>query len=410
MLGQVSGEMSWLINQIKKRPKMKKFFSCIIGETKRIYMFLVNTFIGINEHKAVFISFNGKSYSDNPKAISEKLHEMYPQFEQVWLFNNPEEKKDLLPSYIRAIENESWKALKELATAKFWIDNFCKPNYIYKNRKQIYIQTWHGDRGCKKVLYDTRTKLPNGHYKEGDLVEPKICDLMVSGSAYGDRVCKTAFGYDGEILKVGSPRNDQLIQNDPEKALTIKRSLNIGQNTKVLLYAPTFRDTKKCEPQDISTIDLLAVLQCLENKTGDQWICLIRSHVSSAGFNNVNEAGDRIRDVSDYEDMADLLLITDFFITDYSSSVGDFVLLKRPYVLFQPDKDNYVLNDRQFYFDFNASPYIVAFNNDELISKIISIDNEVAEKNANEILKFYDTVETGEASKKVVEYMINKLQ
>jgi CDP-glycerol glycerophosphotransferase len=79
-------------------------------------MFFCNKFFGI-KNKIVFISFNGKSYSDNPRAISEILHEMSSDVEIVWLFNSPESKKEITPEYIRLVSNRGFKKLYELSTA-----------------------------------------------------------------------------------------------------------------------------------------------------------------------------------------------------------------------------------------------------------------------------------------------------
>jgi CDP-glycerol glycerophosphotransferase len=400
--------MQWLIQIIKKSPKLKKRCLFIIGIFKKSYMFLANKVIGVNRNKIVFISFDGKTYSDNPKAISEKLHQLYPKFEIVWLFNNLQEKSKIVPDYVRCVSNGSYKSLRELATAKFWVDNFCKSLYVYKNKTQIYIQTMHGDRGFKKILYDVRTLLPNGHYKEGDLVEPKICDLALSGSKFADSVYKTAFGYSGEIYTYGLPRNDQLINNDSYKINTIKKSLNINGGTKILLYAPTFKDSKKNELQSFGGIDLIEVLSVLEKKTKTDWVCLIRTHSLVSGFQELKVLSNRVIDVTAYEDMNDLLLISDMLITDYSSSAGDFALLNRPIILFQKDREAFIKNDRKFYFDIDESPYIVAKCQEDIIDIVDKLDLDLAYKNCQDILEFYGTTETGKASEELVKYIISK--
>ena len=33
------------------------------------------------DKKVLFESFGGKQYADNPRAISEKMHELYPDFD-----------------------------------------------------------------------------------------------------------------------------------------------------------------------------------------------------------------------------------------------------------------------------------------------------------------------------------------
>ncbi len=397
--------MQWLMQEIKKRPKIQKKLLSIIGMVNKCYMYLVNKIMGVNETKAVFISFGGKSYSDNPRAISEKLHEMNPKFENVWLFNNPKEKRKIVPDYVRCVKAGSYRALKELATAKYWVDNFTKPLTTYKNEEQVYIQTWHGDRGFKKVLYDSPFIS-----KETKYIESVICDLALSGSDYADKVYKTAFRYIGEILKYGCPRNDVLIENDCKKALALKEQLNINENTKILLYTPTLRREAASHYtlQPMGEIDWFVTLKALEKKTANEWICLVRAHSAVKGLSGIPNDFSKIIDVTSYEDISDLLLISDLLITDYSSSAGDFALLYKPIILFHNDVDDYIKNDRTFYFDLNKSPYMIAHDQDDLVKMIKEIDWNSIPQNCKGILDFYGTFETGKASEKVVEYILSK--
>ena len=41
---------------------------------------------GIDPDKVVFCCFQGRSYGDNPRVISERLHELRPETKIVWLF------------------------------------------------------------------------------------------------------------------------------------------------------------------------------------------------------------------------------------------------------------------------------------------------------------------------------------
>ena len=402
--------MKELKKEIKKIPVIGKMAVSFKHNEEKGYMIWANKVYGVKDKKAVFISFQGKSYSDNPRAISEKLHELHPEFEIVWLFTRPDEKRKIVPGYVRCVDAESSAALKELATAKFWVDNFTKPLFVYKSRDQVYIQTGHGDRGFKKVLYDVRTLLPDGHYKEGDLLEPEICDLAVSGSEFMNSLYKTAFGYEGEILTSGSPRNDKLVNIDERKVEETRVKLKLKTVTKVLLYAPTFRDSKLGEAQKLDSKALGDVISTLEKKTGSSWICLIRAHSAVSGFEEQQVHDGRIMDVTSYEDMNDLLLISDILITDYSSSAGDFALLGRLIILYQNDREEYSKNDRTFYFDIDESPYMVAMNQGELIRKIRDMDMAAVQENCRDILAFYGTVETGKSSEAVVNYIISKLQ
>ena len=56
---------------------------------------------------------------------------------------------------------------------------------------QRYVQTWHGDRGFKRVLFDMGT---NEAFPDGAQM-----DLAVSGSDFGSRVYRSSLRYGGEV-------------------------------------------------------------------------------------------------------------------------------------------------------------------------------------------------------------------
>jgi CDP-glycerol glycerophosphotransferase len=105
--------------------------------------------------------------------------------------------------------------------------------------------------------------------------------------------------------------------------------------------------------------------------------------------------------------MADLLLVSDALITDFSSSAGDYALLNRPLILFQSDYDEYVEKDRGFYFDMNDSPYFIAKNQEELEVIIAKLTEDKVKENCKEILDFYGTCETGKSSEVIANRIID---
>jgi CDP-glycerol glycerophosphotransferase len=292
--------------------------------------------------------------------------------------------------------------MRVMATSKFWVDNFNQPHFTYKGKKQVYIQTWHGDRGFKKILHDS----PFGP-ESYRIIESDQCDLMLTGSVFAEQVCRSAFRYQGELLRNGCPRNDRLM-TQPEEVIK-KTQTTIGLKTdKVLMYAPTLRRdaSNSRTKQIIQDLDLEKILVTLESASGEPWVCLVRAHSDVAGLSGIRYS-DKIVDVSGYEDMNELLLVTSALITDYSSCAGDFALLNRPIFLFQPDREEYIKKDRDFYFDIDSSPYMVATNQDELLELIMECTPEKAVENCRQILDFYGTYETGLASERIVEYINN---
>lgn len=371
----------------------------------RAYIRLVRLFRGVKRNKAVFVSFNGKSYSDNPRFVSEALHALAPDTEIVWLFVDPEAKRGIVPDYVRCVSDANgWQAYTELATAAVLLSNFGLYK-LPKSKKQFFIQTWHGDKAFKKVLYDSDFVTTELHVTEA---EPGYCDLAVAGSEYGKRQYESAFRYKGKILMEGTPRNDQLVSGDPARAERLRRTLEISADTKVLLYAPTLRREQATsrEAQPIKALDLKATLDTLEARDGCRWICLLRAHPSVVGL--AGAGGDaRIRDVSTFEDMSDLMTVGDMLITDYSSCAGDFALLGRELVLFQADRQEYLEKDRTFYFDISDSPYLVAEDQQELEAIIAGLTPEKAAENCRQILEFYGDCETGHAAQSVAKIILD---
>ena len=356
---------------------------------------------GINPRLVVFSSFMGQNYSDNPRCISERLHELCPEAEIVWLFK-PERVKDVrVPDYVRKEALLSRQALRDEATARFWVDNFKRSETNYLNdKKQYYINTWHGDRGFKKVGDDNEKMRWTVHRLEDR------CAMMIAGSEFGRGTYRTAFHYQGEVLMDGCPKNDILIRNDPAEAAAIRARLGVEAGTKLLLYAPTYRDNFRHQRQD-AALDLSATLDHLEAHTGERWLCLYRAHYENKGLNV--KADPRVRDATAWEQMSELLLVSDMLITDYSSCGGDFALLRRPLFLYCADADDYLKNSRSFYFDIEQSPFLVAHSQAELERLIDETDAEKARENCEALDRFFGTTETGHATDAVCRYIMDRM-
>ena len=346
------------LKKIKRRlvnSSVASFFWYVVRGWKYSIPMLFYGMKAIDPNRVVFISFSSGRYADNPRAIAEKLHELYPEHE-IWWGINKYESESSFPDFVNVIRNDGQKWLKLLATSGVWISNWLLPQGYLKRKGQLYIQTWHGDRGFKKVMFDAEQD--NVEYRRRHkfrrIIETKICDLGISGSEYGTMQFRSAMRYKGKMLEKGTPRDDCLINLTEEKAIAIKEKLQIDPAAKVFMFAPTFRAETKGKQKVNDQLDLVEVLDELEKKTNGKWICIVRAH---AGFNFSERFTDgRITDYTLYPDMADLLCITDLLLTDYSSTPGDFALTGKASILFQDDLEEYVSNDRTLYFDMAKSP------------------------------------------------------
>lgn len=369
---------------------MNRFLKNFIWSFARIIFSLCP----LDKNKVFFNAYNGLRYACNPKAISEKLHEMAPEVKIVWSFNHPDQIEDL-PPYILSVKKNSLQEFYHIFTAKFWVMN--AGSMIPKKRKgQFFMDTWHGDRAFKHVEISTDGS--------SSLAEAyKNVDVVLSGSDYGDRVIRGAMRYKGEILRCGSPRNDLFFKNNEKEIADIKKKLNLSLSAKIIIFAPTFRG----HGDGVEPLNFSKLIDALEKRDGHPWLCLIRQHYKVALQKNwTNDT--RIIDVSAYSDMQDLLLISDIVISDYSSLVGDYALLSRPIVLYVPDVEEYKAG-KGLYFDLEKSPYVLAKNETELFNKIFSFTLERASNNCRDILEFYgNVVENGLASENAVDWILQK--
>lgn len=379
-----------------KNSKYKKY---LYSARKYYYSFMLNCMWvhKVDNNKILFNNFQGKGFACNPRAIAEKIHEMAPEKDLVWIISD-EKQAETLPDYIRTVNIDTIPYFREIATSAAWVFNITPARGLIKRKNQLFIQTYHGDRTVKKVHYENVGK------EETDrkyAVHDEMCDYGVVGSRAGEELFRKGLGFNGKLIKYGMPRNDCLVNINPIKCKDIKNKLGIAEDCRILLYAPTFRTGRK---ELDCAIDFSKLLDCLEKKTNEPWICLYRAHFHTQQINLVSDTEDRILNVSQYPDMADLLMISDFLITDYSSSAGDFCETDRPIILYIDDVGVY---NRELRYDVFKSPHIIAENQEELEGFIEKMDADDFVENCRQLREYFGTYDTGKASEKVAEVILD---
>ncbi|HHW37921.1 MAG TPA: glycerophosphotransferase [Bacillales bacterium] len=383
----------------------------LIGKIKRcislVIIYIFNCF-PIKKNKLFLFSYYGSQYGCNPKYITEYILENYPkgQFDLVWAFNDLKSKKHL--TGFRKVKTMSLKYFYELCTSKVIITNFRTTDLFIKRKDQYYIQTWHSSLRLKQIEEDAMDALPY-HYVEMAKKDSLKCDLLLSGCKYSSEIFKRAFWYDGEILESGTPRNDELFQNRLVEKYEILERVNIPRNRKIVLYAPTFRKDNSLEVYDL---DYSKVLEKLRERFGGTWTFLVKLHPHLMSQSNQLIYGDNVLDVTSYDDIQELLSISDVLISDYSSLMFDFSITERPCFLYVPDFIDYVKQDRKLYFDIAELPFINVASNHELLNKIEGFNFEEYSHNLSAFLKTIGSFEDGKANesllKKINEVCCNK--
>ncbi len=347
----------------------------------------------VNRHKIVLNNFQGRGYGDSPKYIAEEIIRQKLPYDLVWLVADLNME---LPSGIRKVKLQSVRASYELSTAKVIISNVKVALPYHKKRSQFYIQTWHGSMAFKAIEKDAQEKLHPNYLKE-TIADSKQIDLFLSCNSVQTQEIQTIFWYDGEIFECGSPRNDMLYRPIQYKD-AVKRKLGMDSATKVVLYAPTFRDDFRT---DVYNLDLALVSKSLSDRLGGEWRILVRLHPNVMKENIVKLTPDSI-DVTSYPDMQELLLIADVLITDYSTIIYDMAIMRKIILLYAPDLDDYKNNRglKPIYFNL---PSRINQSNDELLEYISDLDLVAYQKRLEKFVSTIRIFDDGNASKRVVD-------
>jgi CDP-glycerol glycerophosphotransferase len=299
---------------------------------------------------------------------------------------------------VKPVRYKSIQSIFEEATAKIWIDNCRKQLYVRKRKTQYYIQTWHGSVNLKKVEKDAEKQL-SAYYIKQAINDSKLINLLLSDSKFASQIYRSAFWYDGAIFECGCPRDDILIHPVQAAKDKARKYFNIADNAKIILYAPTFRDTFDI---NIYSLNHTPILRVLREKTGDDWIFLVRLHPNisekSEAFAYNNKT---IFNATNYDDMQELMLVSDILITDYSDCMYEFALMRKPVFLYITDYEEYK-KERGLYFDLFSLPFPCAVNFQELLEKMIQFNNE---DYVSSLAVFFETVgivNDGKASELVV--------
>lgn len=325
----------------------------------------------MQSNAVLFSSYDGKGYSDSPKAIAQALLDSGADVKLYWLVNSEKDAASLPAGITPVNRNNKLAQIRAYTTSKIWVNN-CRQYPRIKRKGQYYLQTWHGF-ALKMIEKDAETALPEA-YLQMCRRDGAITDAVVTGSAFMEGLYRRSFWYadDVEVLRYGTPRNDIFFRENASLRRKIRSALGLGGDRKLVLYAPTFRADHST---DCYRLDPEALACACGERFGGAWTVLIRLHpgIASKSAGLFSYDGQRILDATGYPDMQELLAGVDLLITDYSSSMFDYALSGKPCIQFALDIEEYK-TDRNFYFPLDELPFPMARSNDELLSLIRDYD------------------------------------
>ncbi|KRK40198.1 CDP-glycerol glycerophosphotransferase family protein [Loigolactobacillus bifermentans] len=385
--------MQKIKSKIKHSPLLGKLYLMTMGLVLKI----MQLFIPIDNKKIIFSSFSGRQLSDSPYVIYQQFLQDpdFKDYDMVWAFVEPQNFPKIPPECKVKIDTFSfWKQLLE---SKFWVSNSSIERLIPTiHGKHIYINTWHGiplkhlgpDEGNLEFLVKNWFKTVN-------------FDLLYCSGKYDQKIFKHIFPNTQNIQVLGLPRNLELTHQFSEtKREKMFHNLNLSLEKETILYAPTFR-----EYSDVNGLNEFALpfSNRFINEITKDFNVLVRGHYFVESLDVENASQRKIINVSDYSNLNDLFQISDIVISDYSSLIFDYSLLNKRIVLYLNDIEEYE-KYRGFYLNPKHLDLPKAYNEDELIEKIYSSNDEKAVKTLN--IKFNEYFDSN--SQYLKKFIINK--
>lgn len=357
----------------------------------------------LEEKWILFESFFGKSYSDNPKYIYEYLSKNFPgRYRMIWVIDKKNAK---IPYPHKKIKRFSLWYYYYLGRCGYYVFNCRQPEWVMKRENNVFLQTWHGTP-LKKLVFDIDEIVSaSPRYKQQFYNQSRAWDYLISPNEFSSRTFRRCFAYDNIMLETGYPRNDILhAPNKDRIAAGIRKKLGIALDKKTILYAPTWRDDVYYGKGQYK-FELHLDLELMRRRLGEEYVVLLRTHYFIADSIDLASMNGFAYNVSRYDDISELYLISDILITDYSSVFFDYANLRRPMLFFTYDLDKYRDVLRGFYFDIEKEvPGPLLYTTEEVIEAIRgidSVDREYRQRYDEFYHRFCDW-EDGHAAEKVV--------
>ena len=235
------------------------------------------------------------------------------------------------------------------------------------------IQTWHAGAGFKS----------SGYSRWGHMggPAPVSCHRQYTYGLCGSRKIAHFFsevwGINTErVLNTGMPRMDEFQDENHrrEKVEELYREYPICKGKKVILFAPTYRGRSN---RDARYPYELIDWERLNEVCGDEYVVLFKMHPWVIKDIKIPaKYKSKMIDVKKYPNINDLFYITDLLISDYSSNIYEYSLMRRPMLFFAFDEIQYSFS-RGFHRPYReAAPGKVCTTFAELMDAIENKDFE----------------------------------
>ena len=289
-----------------------------------------------DDNKIVIAMYRSDKLEGNLKFIYDEVIEQFPDA-KIHLVNG-ENKMNL----------KLFKEVIILSNARYLIlDDYYLPVYLINPKETLkVVQLWHAAGAFKKFGYSTAGSKfgPSMDYLKLVPIHSNYTHVYVSSEKFIKYYAEAFDMNPNKIIPIGIPRIDLFSQTDLCDA--IKKNIYtdypmLDSSLVNILIAPTYRAKGSYKE---SSLDLIDAIISISNLIHNKYI-IFKAHpyMKREEMSRLDKCPN-VLIASDKYSINEWMLVSDAFITDYSSSVFEFALLNRPMAHFIPDYNEYKSN------------------------------------------------------------------
>lgn len=376
----------------------------------------------VDANSVFYESFAGNGMLCNPEAIFRALVDdpEFAHLTHVWSLAPQMWTSGIRAEFdghprVRFVRYRSPQYFRALATSGYLFNNATFPPEFTKRDDQVYVNTWHGTP-FKTMGYDEPGGGPNARNVIRNFLSADY--LLAANPFMAERMYEEAYRltniYPGRIITEGSPRVDRQFLGESDRDRVRRRldsaGVRLGDEQKVVLYAPTWRGESFQQPSNDVVLLARRVRELKHRLPADQRV-LLKVHQQVYEF------------ALEHPELSDILVpneipsnevlgVTDVLVTDYSSIFFDFLATGRPVVFLAPDLRAYD-GYRGFYLDPQELPGPVVRHVDELARVLVAVgtgdddDPLVTHRRAyDDARERFASAEDGAASQRVIDVVL----
>lgn len=350
-----------MIGTLKKKSVWFGYGKRLAAEIGRLPIFWLGVLSRRQPELWVFGSWEGKRYADNSKYLFEYVNRCMSEVRPVWVSRNRS-----VVEAVRAKGYEShyfWSlkgAASTLRASVCVVTHGAQDVNSAFTRGALLANLTHGTP-LKRIRRDAQSRRLGALTSTFDrfvkpfLPDNRRIDVFYVASDAARAKFVSAFGADPETVQAtGYPR--WVAFNSDSKPDGAELCDELNNYGRVILYAPTQRRQGK---ESLSLGGIPGFKDFLEWLEQTNSLMFVRPHdalVIDDDAKAAREAKGRIRQIGTdlLGDINELLPHVDILITDYSSIIYDFAVLRKPFVMLAYDLNDFSVHDVGLYGDYTS--------------------------------------------------------